>query len=119
MKNLSKWYKDWEAGENKSKEKEDSLRIIETFKDFLTDYKIDEKSKSTQNRYYGHLHALGGYLIEESIDDDGDIIELLLNSIDAYEGPLIYMSNESWQRELDAVCKKLYKFMIKKGNTNN
>ena len=115
MKNIDQWYKHWEVGENNAKEKVYSLKLIETFNDFLSDYEIDTKSKSTQNRYYGHLHALGGYLIEESIEDEKGIIELLLNSIDEYEGPLIYMSNEPWQRELDAVCKKLHKFMTKKG----
>ena len=113
------WQKDWELKENPKKEKEISLKLIEVFKAFLIDYKIDEKSKKTKERYYWHLHALGGYIIEQAIYDeeyqDNETMEILLEQLSPYEGPLIYHSNESHQKELDTVCKRLYKF-LKKNN---
>jgi hypothetical protein len=37
-----------------------------------------------------------------------------MSYIDTGEGPLIYHDNETWQKELDAVCRKLHKYMASK-----
>ena len=109
------WIKDWAIEEDPIKEKEASIILIKLFQDFLKDYRIEDKSKSTQNRYFSHLHALGGHIIEKCIYDEDyknhKTINILLDQLSPYEGPMIYWTNESWQNELDTVCKRLYKFL--------
>ncbi|MDD8019468.1 MAG: hypothetical protein PHP42_13930 [Bacteroidota bacterium] len=37
--------------------------------------------------------------------------ELLDEYVNEYEGPLVFMDNETWQNEFDGVCRKLHKFL--------
>jgi hypothetical protein len=114
MKPNKNWVKDWQIGENPAREHTLSDDLIRLFMDFWDALALDEKSKSTRNRYAAALHALGGYLVEKGISEDGSDMtadELLYEYISPYEGPLIHHDEEAWQEELDMVCRKLYKFM--------
>lgn len=117
MKPDQQWIKDWQVGVDFAREKEISQGLVDLFVEFWNDGNIDGKSKSTKNRYRAALHRLGGYLVEKAVSDtySGDNIrELVLENVDENEGPLAYQENESWQLELDKVCRKLFKFMHRK-----
>jgi hypothetical protein len=120
MKPDKKWMDDWMIGVKPVREKEIASELIDKFLDFWDQEKLDEKSKTTMNRYAGALHALGGFLVERAVmgeDKDKTADELLREHIDLDEGPLIYHDNEEWQTELDMVCRKLFKYLKK--NINN
>lgn len=38
--------------------------------------------------------------------------EFLKGYIDKGNGPLIHHDNDAWQNELDAVCRRLYKYLL-------
>jgi hypothetical protein len=117
MKPSNKWINDWYIGVKSSRENAIAADLLNLFMDFWDKLKLDEKSKTTRNRYSASLHALGGYLVEQAISDDdldktaGD---LLSEYIGPDVGPLIFQDNESWQDEVDMVCRKIYKHMKKK-----
>ena len=109
-----KWIKDWQTGENTSREKKVAEDLFRIFIDFWEYQQLDQKSKTTKNRYSGALHSLGGYLVEQAILDDGvdkTTQELLSEHLDPYEGPLICHDNETWQNEIDKVSRKLHKYL--------
>jgi hypothetical protein len=70
MKPNRKWIKDWEIGIDESRENDISAKLLVHFENFWIDQKIDDKSKSTKNRYSGALHSLGGYIVEQSLEDE-------------------------------------------------
>ncbi|HDQ40506.1 MAG TPA: hypothetical protein ENN39_05685 [Desulfonatronum sp.] len=75
-------------------------------------------AKTTRNRNSGALHALGGYLVEEAISEDGlDMTtnELLAEHIDTEGGPIIHLHEQTWQDEIDMVCRKLHKRLKAQG----
>ena len=79
---------------------------------------LDGKAKTTRNRYSNALHALGGFLVEKAISEDGlpmTTNELLAEHIDSAGGPLIHHDEEEWQNEIDMVCRKLSKHLKAKG----
>ncbi len=113
----NKWINDWKIGENPSREKNVSEDLLEIFIDFWKTQGLEEKSKTTRNRYSGALHSIGGYVIEQAISEDGADMttkELLFEHIGPYEGPLICQDNETWQDEIDMVSRKLHKYMKNK-----
>ena len=108
------WTKDWRIGENPSRERDVSGDLLGIFTDFWNAQGLDNKSKTTRNRYAGSLHAIGGYLVEQAISDDGadkTAKQLLSEHIGPCDGPLIHHDNETWQNEIDTVCRKLYKYI--------
>ncbi len=109
----NKWIKDWIINENPSKEKKLGEGLIQIFIMFWQHANLSSKSKTTQNRYIGALHCLGGYLIEKGIYENVDfsLYDLLTEYLNKYDGPLIHYDNEIWQNELDMVCRKLYKYL--------
>ena len=109
----STWKDDWKIGANRRIELELGKDIVSIFELFWNYYKLDTKSKSTKNRYLSALHALGGYIVEKGVLEHTNLSaqELINKYIDQDGGPLIHYDNESWQNELDMVCKKLFKFM--------
>nr|VFJ46487.1 MAG: hypothetical protein BECKFW1821A_GA0114235_101310 [Candidatus Kentron sp. FW]VFJ47981.1 MAG: hypothetical protein BECKFW1821B_GA0114236_100366 [Candidatus Kentron sp. FW] len=116
MKPNEKWIDDWRIGMKPSTEGELAGDLLKFFTDFWDRQKLDEKSKTTRNRYAGSLHALGGHLVECSIfDDDVDksLHDLLFECVGPDGGPLIFPDDESWQNEVDMVCRKIYKHMKK------
>ena len=114
MKPNVKWIDDWRLGPKPSREHKFAADLLDYFADFWDKEKLDEKSKTTKNRYSNSLHTLGGYLVEQAIpeeDLDKTARELLLRYVGPNEGPLIYHDDEDWQYELDRVCRKIYKYM--------
>jgi len=108
------WIKDWRYGLEPGLEKRVSEELIEIFKAFWAWANLDTKSKNTQQIYSAALHALGGYLVEE-VGNKARLPEttqeLLRGHIDSGDGPLIHHDNETWQNELDRVCRKLFKYI--------
>jgi len=105
---------DWRCGIIPSQEDQTANELIEIFKDFWSWANLETKSKSTKRRYSAALHALGGYLVEETAKGNRGtkkIIEFLKEYIDTEEGPLIHYDNEAWQAELDTVCRRFYKYL--------
>ncbi len=69
-----------------------------------------------ENRQFQHPETKefpdGNYLVEEAISEDGlgmTTNELLAEHIDAEGGPLIHPHEQTWQEEIDMVCRKLHK----------
>lgn len=119
MKPENKWIDDWNIGIVPSREHDISVKLLNYFENFWNDQNLENKSKSTRNRYSSALHALGGYLVEQaisagSINKTAD--ELLSDCVGSDEGPLIHQDNEDWQDELDMVCRKFYKFISRNAN---
>jgi hypothetical protein len=117
MKPNSKWIEDWQIGEAPTREWNVSSELLSLFIDFWDAQALDDKSKTTRNRYSGSLHALGSYLVEQAIADSGlnkTTDELLSKHIGSGDGPLIFHDNEDWQGELDTVCRKLNRHIRKK-----
>jgi hypothetical protein len=113
MKPIVQWTEDWEIGVDISRENEISLSTLELFIDFWDEEAIAEKSKSTLNRYRAALQSLGGYIVEQSVSEEGTestAKELLLECIDGEGGPLLFQGEETWQNELDMVCRKIYRY---------
>ena len=116
MKPNIKWVDDWRIGVRPSREKKVSIDLLDFFIDFWAKDKMDEKSKTTMNRYSNALHAIGGYLVEQAISDenlDKTTCKLLSLYISLDEGPFIHHENIEWQDEVDRVCRKLFKYMEK------
>ncbi|MDP2856806.1 MAG: hypothetical protein Q8P50_02385 [Bacillota bacterium] len=76
---------------------------------------MSEKSVTTQRRYSGGLHALGGYLVEKAVSEEDlglTTEELLREHLGPDEAPLIYQDDETWQGELDTVGRKLHRYLF-------
>jgi hypothetical protein len=101
------WIEQWSVGHSPAKEDEASRELLRIFRKFWTAEELDRKSKSTRSRYAGSLHALGSQLVEKVGYTD---LEVPIGD-HLGEGPLIWQENEAWQRELDATCGKLERFL--------
>ena len=115
MKPTIDWITDWRYGVEPSQEEKTSEELLSIFQDFWGWANLEKKSKSTKQRNFAALHALGGYLVEESGNGhrgSKTILEFLKGYVDHGDGPLIHHDNEAWQNELDTVCRKLYKYLI-------
>lgn len=111
------WIEDWRIGLDPNREREVSDGFISIFADFWKTQALDDKAKTTQNRYAAALHSIGGYLVEKAISEEGrnkTYYELVSESICPDDGPLIHFDNETWQNEIDMVSRKLYKYMRNK-----
>jgi len=109
-----KWIGDWRAGVDPNRELELSSDLLQVFLDFWAAENLTSASKSTRSRYLGSLHALGGYLVARGIEEEHlhkDAHELLMETIDLEEGPLIHYDHERWQAELDTTCRRLYRYL--------
>ena len=116
MKPTSTWIDEWRCGLDPSRENAIASELLKVFRAFWDQQKLDDKSKTTRNRYAGALHALGGYLVDRAVREDGldkTADDLLFEHVTPLEGPLVHHDNEAWQDELDMVCRKLYKHMEK------
>ena len=117
MKPILQWTEDWEIGIDIPRESQISRQVLDHFVEFWNDEEIENKSKSTLNRYRAALMSLGSYIVEQSISEEGmgkSVKELLLMSIDDEGGPLLFQDEETWQNELDMVCRKLHKYYAHK-----
>lgn len=114
MKPTKEWVADWHYGVEPKLERKTSEELLIIFDEFWSWASLEEKSKSTRQRYSGALHSLGGYIVEEAANGkrgDESIQAFLKRYIDTGDGPLIHQDNEAWQNELDTVCRKLYKYV--------
>ncbi|MFZ0611244.1 MAG: hypothetical protein WAM73_03310 [Desulfobacterales bacterium] len=117
MQPNERWLSDWHIDSAPSREKKVAGELLEIFISFWEVQGLNEKSKSTKNRYSGSLQALGGYLVEMAVSAKYRSMparDLILEHISEFDGPLIHYDNEVWQNEIDMVCRKLYKFLRKK-----
>ena len=117
MKPTIEWTEDWDLGIDISSENEISQNVLDVFVDFWNEAGIDSKSKSTMQRYRSALQSLGGYIVEESLSLENSKLsayDLLVKYIEKEGGPLLFIDEETWQNELDMVCRKLYKYTQKK-----
>lgn len=117
MQPNEQWLSDWYIDIAPSREKKAAGELLEIFTAFWEVQGLNEKSKSTKNRYSGGLQALGGYLVEKAASAkyrSTPARELILKHITDFEGPLIHQDNEAWQNEIDMVCRKLYKYLTVK-----
>ncbi len=113
MKPTEAWTDDWRIGISPAKEGEIGRELMAIFQRFWESTDLYKKSKSTKQRNSGALHALGGWAVEKAVEDNAsiDAHQLLLEATSGGDGPLIYLDREEWQKELDTVCRKLYKFL--------
>lgn len=114
MKSTENWIEDWKCEIDPESEEKISKEIIDIFNEFWNWARIEEKSKTTQQRYYAALHALGGYLVEQAARENDTPLaakELIRLYINADEGPLIHQQDEKWQNEIDMVCRKLHRYL--------
>lgn len=113
MKPENSWIKDWRMGVDSAREVAVATELLAFFIESWHALDMEHKSKTTQNRYAGAMHALGGYLVEQAISDEGrnkTADELLSKALETDEGPLIFHDHETWQSELDTVCRKLHRY---------
>jgi len=114
MKPEKEWITDWRNGVKPTQEKKTSEELLLIFQEFWNWASLDKKSKSTKQRYSVALHSLGGYLVEEVGNENRgnkSTHDFLMHYINSGEGPLIHHDNETWQNELDTVCRKLFKYL--------
>jgi len=113
MKPTESWINDWKYGVDPVKEREFSIKLLSMFQQFWHSAELDQKSKTTRQRYSNALHALGGWAVEKAVEDNTsmDAHHFLVEATSGRDGPLIYLDREEWQKELDIVCRKLYKFL--------
>ena len=95
-----------------------SDKLTPVFEAYLTALQKKGVAKSTLNRHKNGCHALGGYIVDQVFNYQWDRYEkfeqgedILLRYLDGCDGPLIHQDNETWQREIDTTCRKLYKFV--------
>lgn len=118
MKPNRQWIEDWRIGENPSGELNVSKTLIGMFLDFRNTRGVEGKSKTTRNRYFSGLHAVGGYLVEQAIIDGGvdkTTDELLFENVGPDDGPLIRYENEKWQKEIDMTSRRLHQYLEGQG----
>jgi hypothetical protein len=90
--------------------------LVDEFKPFLLDMLRSGLAKKTFNRHRDNLWLVGGELIRRRRADPKierlPIDNLIQLEIDEEGGPLIYgHTSEALQREVDATCRKFYRFL--------
>lgn len=109
------WAEDWRLGEDPELEESVSSELIAIFSDFWAAEAMEARSRTTRQRYSGALHALGGHILEQTVYEGSShdsVYERLWAAVEDDEGPLIFLDNEVWQRELDTACRKLRKYLL-------
>lgn len=90
--------------------------LVEALEPFLFELIRQGLADKTLARHCDSLEMLGGEIIRRRYDDP-DLAkqpagDLLLTLIEEDSGPLIWPRvTETTQRELDATCRKLYRFL--------
>jgi len=115
MKPENAWKDDWRCGLDPELELKVAKELVEIFQEFWKWSSLEARNRSTKQRYAAGLHALGGFLVEEAGNGrrgNRSTREFIMSYIDCGEGPLIHPDNEAWQKELDTVCRKLYKYLV-------
>ena len=111
---IQEWPKSWEGVKEDIQYGQEIIKIIMPF---IEEMKIKKQSPKTINKHIDNLWMLGGTIIKEiNYDDDLRKLppeEMILKSIDSFEGPLIQEFTDYQQEEFDCTCRKFYKFIIK------
>lgn len=117
MQPTEEWIEEWIVGLNLTYEREVGSALLGVFSGFWETAELGQKSETTQRRYSGSLHALGGHLVAQASsaisgeDETRSLHELLWEAVELGEGPLIFPDHEQWQRELDTTCRKLRRYL--------
>ena len=110
---MSRWPELWKIADS---DVEIGRHLTETLEPFLRDLIRQGLADKTLARHRDYLEMLGGE-ISRRRRDEPDLTkqragDLLLNLIEKDGGPLIWPRvTETTQRELDATCRKLYRFL--------
>ena len=91
-------------------------QLIRAFEPFLLDLFGQGLADKTLARHRDYIEMLGGEIIRRRHDEPGLAKQsagaLLLTLIEEDGGPLLWPRvSETTQRELDATCRKLYRFL--------
>lgn len=110
---LDDWPSSWEI---EQRDREVGKAITKEFTSFLLSKIQQGRAKRTLNNYTRYLWILGGELIRQINDYEPDrklsARELILDSICGEGGPLwLSAFDEDENKQFDAVCRMLYKFM--------
>lgn len=89
--------------------------LVEAFKPFLLWLSTQSISRKTLRRHVDNLWLLGGEIIRR-MNQDAALRKLsaeaaILTCVDEEGGPLAFGEDEAGQRDLDATCRKLYRFL--------
>jgi hypothetical protein len=68
----AEWIEEWLVGWNVTREREVGTALLEVFSRFWNTEELAQRSKTTQRRYSGSLHALGGYLVTQASSTEGE-----------------------------------------------
>jgi len=116
MINKEEWIEDWKINDDCYQTSKSLVEIFESFLSYLENEK--KLAKRTIKKHESSCHALGGYIVNDlynKFSSAGDVSkfgkELLMGYDIQYESPLIHHDNESWQNEIDASCRQLYKYL--------
>ncbi len=99
MKPVIEWITDWSYGVEPIQERKTSEELLLIFQRFWSWTCLDNKSKSTKQRYSAALQSLGGYLVEEAGNGhrgNKSIQDFLKYYVDSGDGPFIHYDNEAW-----------------------
>ena len=109
---ISRWPELWKVDDS---DVEIGRHLAEALEPFLLDLIWQGLADKTLARHRDYLEMLGGEIIRRR-HGDPDLVkqpvgDLLLTLIEEDGGPLIWPRvTETTQRELDATCRKLYRF---------
>lgn len=110
---LRRWPELWKVDDS---DVEIGRHLAEALEPFLLDLSRQGLADKTLARHRDSLEMLGGEIIRRR-HDDPDLAkqtagDLLFTLIEEDGGPLIWPRvTETTQRELDATCRKLYRFL--------
>jgi hypothetical protein len=110
---ISGWPELWKVDDS---DVEIGRHLTEALEPFLLDLIQQGLADKTLARHCDYLEMLGGEVIRRRHDEPGltrqPAGDLLLKLIEEDGGPLIWPRvTETTQRELDATCRKLYRFL--------
>ena len=110
---MSQWPELWKVDDS---DVEIGRHLTATLEPFLLDLIRQGLAAKTLARHRDYLEMLGGEIIRRRHDEPDPtkqpVGNLLLNLIEEDGGPLIWPRiTETTQRQLDATCSKLYRFL--------
>ncbi|MHB8078178.1 MAG: hypothetical protein ACYDIE_02855 [Candidatus Krumholzibacteriia bacterium] len=107
------WLDEWREDISSRRAEALARELLALFGDFWEHAAFGAMSRTTQRRHADSLAALGRELIMRSREATGrrSARVLLLDTVEAADGPLLFPDDETWQRELDATCRRLLRWL--------